>query len=85
MPGVCTKLLVSHDLSGCCAGSGFSLSYATALMEYHCTKAANVAINIFEAGMKVFAEDVEYVTRYLAFLININDENSEFVSTGAFI
>lgn len=49
----------------------------TALMEYHCTKAPTVALNIFEAGMKVFAEDVEYVTRYLAFLININDENSK--------
>lgn len=45
-------------------------------MEYHCTKAPVVAINIFEAGLKVFADDVEYVTRYLAFLININDDNS---------
>lgn len=48
-----------------------------ALMEYHCTKAADVATKIFEIGLKIFAEDVEYVTRYLGFLISINDENSQ--------
>ncbi|KAG8882441.1 mRNA 3'-end-processing protein rna14 [Tulasnella sp. 331] len=56
--------------------SAWCVYEAAALMEYHCTKAPVVAINIFEAGLKVFADDVEYVTRYLAFLININDDNN---------
>jgi cleavage stimulation factor subunit 3 len=47
-----------------------------ALMEYHCTKAADVATKIFEIGLKTFADDAEFVIRYLGFLISINDENS---------
>ena len=48
-----------------------------ALMEYHCTKASEVATKIFEIGLKQFADNVEYVVRYLGFLISVNDENSE--------
>lgn len=47
-------------------------------MEYHCTKAADVATKIFEIGLKQFAENIEYVVRYLSFLISINDDNSTF-------
>jgi cleavage stimulation factor subunit 3 len=48
-----------------------------ALMEYHCTKAADVATKIFEIGLKLFGDDPGFVVRYLGFLISINDENSE--------
>ncbi|KAI0687236.1 Suf-domain-containing protein [Earliella scabrosa] len=50
---------------------------AEALMEYHCgNKDVQVASRIFEKGMTLFGDEVEYVLRYLNFLISINDENN---------
>ncbi|GBE79055.1 hypothetical protein BKA93DRAFT_785197 [Sparassis latifolia] len=49
---------------------------AAALMEYHCTKALDVASRIFEIGLKIFCDEVEFVLRYLGFLISVNDENN---------
>ncbi|CCM04957.1 uncharacterized protein FIBRA_07154 [Fibroporia radiculosa] len=49
---------------------------AAALMEYHCTKALDVASRIFEKGMETFHDEVEFVLRYLGFLISVNDENN---------
>ncbi|KAI0745191.1 hypothetical protein C8Q76DRAFT_764545 [Earliella scabrosa] len=50
---------------------------AEALMEYHCgNKDVQVASRIFEKGMTLFGDEVEYVLRYLHFLISINDENN---------
>lgn len=49
----------------------------TALMEYHATKTADVSTKIFELGMKQFATDVDFIVRYLGFLISINDDTSE--------
>lgn len=50
---------------------------ASAMMEYHANKDSAVAIRIFELGLKLFADDVEYVVRYLQFLLSINDDTSE--------
>ena len=49
---------------------------AAALMEYHCTKAATVATKIFEKGLEIFPDEIDFVLRYLGFLISINDETS---------
>jgi hypothetical protein len=49
-----------------------------ALMEYHCSNDKNVASRIFEKGLDTFSGEVDFVLRYLAFLISINDENSMF-------
>ena len=49
-------------------------------MEYHSNKDSGVAIRIFELGLKQFSDDVEYVVRYLQFLLSINDDSSEFLS-----
>ncbi|KAI0771691.1 hypothetical protein BD413DRAFT_475587 [Trametes elegans] len=50
---------------------------AAALMEYHCgNKDIQVASRIFEKGIETFADEVEFVLRYLGFLISINDENN---------
>lgn len=46
-------------------------------MEYHVNKDSAVAIRIFELGFKLFSEDVDYVVRYLQFLLNVNDDTSE--------
>lgn len=48
-------------------------------MEYHVNKDSAVAIRIFELGFKLFSEDVDYVVRYLQFLLNVNDDTSEFL------
>jgi cleavage stimulation factor subunit 3 len=49
---------------------------AAALTEYHCTKKMDVAGRIFEKGLELFGDEVEFVLRYLGFLISVNDENS---------
>ncbi|EPQ59815.1 Suf-domain-containing protein [Gloeophyllum trabeum ATCC 11539] len=49
---------------------------AHALMEYHCQKETLATSRIFEAGLKAFGHEVEFVLRYLGFLISINDENN---------
>ena len=46
-------------------------------MEYHCSKAADVAGRIFERGMETFPHEIELALRYLNFLISINDDASE--------
>ena len=59
-------------------------------MEYHCgskdatvasgSKEVTVASRIFEKAMELYSDEVEFVLRYLSFLISINDENSAFFS-----
>lgn len=51
---------------------------AIALMEYHSTKTSDVSTKIFELGMKQYASDVDFIVRYLAFLISTNDDTSEW-------
>lgn len=46
------------------------------MIEYHCSKDPAVATRIFELGLKVFGDRLEFVDRYLAFLIMINDDQS---------
>ena len=48
-------------------------------MEYHCSDDRAVASRIFERGLDFFGEEIDYVLRYLSFLISINDENSKFL------
>jgi cleavage stimulation factor subunit 3 len=46
------------------------------MMEYHTNKDSAVAIRIFELGFKLFSDDVDYVIRYIQFLLSINDDTS---------
>ena len=46
-------------------------------MEYHCSDDKSVASRIFEKGLDTFGDEIEFVLRYLGFLMSINDENSE--------
>ncbi|KAI1783642.1 hypothetical protein LXA43DRAFT_1130766 [Ganoderma leucocontextum] len=48
---------------------------AEALMEYQCGN-KDVASRIFEKAMELYGDEVEFVLRYLGFLISINDENN---------
>jgi len=47
-------------------------------MEYHCNKdgGTGVASRIFEKGLETYGDEIEFVLRYLGFLISVNDENS---------
>ena len=47
-------------------------------MEYHCSDDRAIASRIFERGLDFFGDEIDYVIRYLSFLISINDENSKF-------
>lgn len=49
------------------------------MMEYHCGKLPNVAKKVFELGLKQYSEEVDFIIRYLEFLIQIGDENSELL------
>ncbi|KAK7442965.1 mRNA 3'-end-processing protein rna14 [Stygiomarasmius scandens] len=49
---------------------------AAALMEYHCFGEKEVATRIFELGMGSYSEENEFISRYLGFLISVNDESS---------
>lgn len=51
-----------------------------AMMEYHWNKEPKVATNVFELGLKTFSENIDYVGRYLDFLMATNDDTSELYS-----
>lgn len=50
---------------------------AAALMEYHVAKQLGVANRILNRALDRFKTEIEYVLRYLTFLMTVNDENSE--------
>ena len=54
-------------------------------MEYHCSDDKTVASRIFERGLDSFGEEIDYVLRYLSFLISINDENSKKSFSSSYI
>jgi len=49
---------------------------ASAMMEFHCNDDKAIASKVFELGLKSYHDKVDYVLRYLNFLIQINDEPS---------
>jgi len=51
--------------------------YIIALMEYCCSDDKPVASRIFEKRLYYFGDEIDYVLRYLSFLISFNDENSK--------
>ncbi|KAJ6615526.1 hypothetical protein B0H10DRAFT_2040864 [Mycena sp. CBHHK59/15] len=56
---------------------GWEVYEAAAIREYHCDSDGRaVATRIFETGMRNFGTDVDFVLRYLGFLLSVNDENN---------
>lgn len=49
---------------------------ASAMMEYHSNKDSAVAVRIFELGLKMFADNADFVIKYLQFLLSINDDTN---------
>ncbi|KAI9228389.1 MAG: hypothetical protein DHS80DRAFT_15684 [Piptocephalis tieghemiana] len=52
------------------------LFIAAALMEFYNTKEPGVAGRIFELGLKTFSEDAQYISTYLGYLIQVNDDSN---------
>lgn len=46
-------------------------------MEMYWNSEPKVATNVFELGLKMFANEPDYILRYLEFLIQQNNANSE--------
>ncbi|XP_065826444.1 cleavage stimulation factor subunit 3-like [Oscarella lobularis] len=49
---------------------------AAALMEYYCTKDKNIALKIFELGLKKYSDDVSYGVAYVDYLSHLNEDNN---------
>ena len=45
-------------------------------MEYFSAKDKNLAIKIFDLGLKRFSHKAEYVRIYMEFMSNMNDDNN---------
>lgn len=72
------KLRVSQSFLFHCHLIHVGFVSSLALMEYHCSDDKSVASRIFEKGLDLFGDEVEFVLRYLGFLISVNDENSAY-------
>ena len=48
-------------------------------MEYHSSDDKGIPGRIFEKGLELFGDEIDYVQRYLGFLISINDINSAWI------
>lgn len=46
-------------------------------MEYHSSDDKAIPGRIFEKGLELFGDEIDFVQRYLGFLISINDINSK--------
>lgn len=48
-------------------------------MEYHVAKQLPVANKILGLAHQRFPDEIDFIVRYLVFLLSVNDENSKFV------
>ncbi|KAI7859182.1 hypothetical protein BDC45DRAFT_543564 [Circinella umbellata] len=58
------------------ANRTYHVFIASALMEYHNSKDATIAGKIFGLGLKQFADDPDYISYYLDYLVQMNDDNN---------
>ncbi|VDN53119.1 unnamed protein product [Dracunculus medinensis] len=54
----------------------FHVFVASALMEYYCSKDTNVAIRVFDMGLKKYGNEPEYALAYVDFLSHLNEDNN---------
>ncbi|KAK9453844.1 hypothetical protein V1511DRAFT_461673 [Dipodascopsis uninucleata] len=54
----------------------YHIYVSSAMMEYHHNKGPDIASKIFEIGLKRFPETVEFIERYLDFLLLTNDDTN---------
>ncbi|CAG5134130.1 unnamed protein product [Candidula unifasciata] len=56
--------------------SEYHIYVAAALMEYYCSKEKNIALKIFELGLKKYADSPEYASCYIDFMSHLNEDNN---------
>jgi len=56
--------------------SKYHVYVSAALMEYYCSKEKNIALKIFELGLKRFADNPEYASCYIDFMSHLNEDNN---------
>ncbi|XP_052088640.1 cleavage stimulation factor subunit 3-like [Mytilus californianus] len=54
----------------------YQVYVAAALMEYYCSKEKNVALKIFELGLKKYGGHPEYALCYMDFMSHLNEDNN---------
>uniref|UniRef100_A0A914X8Q0 Suppressor of forked domain-containing protein n=1 Tax=Plectus sambesii TaxID=2011161 RepID=A0A914X8Q0_9BILA len=54
----------------------FHVFVAAALMEYYCSKNAQVAMRVFDMGLKKFGDEPDYALAYVDFLSHLNEDNN---------
>ncbi|MFH4974280.1 hypothetical protein AB6A40_000989 [Gnathostoma spinigerum] len=54
----------------------FHVFVASALMEYYCSKDTDVAIRVFDMGLKKYGDEPEYALAYVDFLSHLNEDNN---------
>ncbi|XP_005107016.1 cleavage stimulation factor subunit 3 [Aplysia californica] len=56
--------------------SQYHVYVSAALMEYYCSKEKNIALKIFELGLKRFGDNPEYAACYIDFMSHLNEDNN---------
>ncbi|CAG9536291.1 unnamed protein product [Cercopithifilaria johnstoni] len=54
----------------------FHIFVASALMEYYCSKDTDIAIRVFDMGLKKYGDEPEYALAYVDFLSHLNEDNN---------
>ncbi|VDN31118.1 unnamed protein product [Gongylonema pulchrum] len=54
----------------------FHIYVASALMEYYCSKDTDIAIRVFDMGLKKYGDEPEYALAYVDFLSHLNEDNN---------
>lgn len=54
----------------------FHVFVAAALMEYYCSKDTDIAIRIFDLGLKKYGDEPDYALAYVDFLSHLNEDNN---------
>ncbi|XP_065317530.1 cleavage stimulation factor subunit 3-like isoform X4 [Gordionus sp. m RMFG-2023] len=58
------------------ARCNYHIFICAALMEYYSSKDKNIALKIFELGLKKFSTEIKYLKEYIKFSLNLNEDNN---------
>uniref|UniRef100_A0A8R1XKN9 Suf domain-containing protein n=1 Tax=Onchocerca volvulus TaxID=6282 RepID=A0A8R1XKN9_ONCVO len=54
----------------------FHIFVSSALMEYYCSKDTDIAMRVFDMGLKKYGDEPEYALAYVDFLSHLNEDNN---------
>ncbi|CAI4231019.1 unnamed protein product [Auanema sp. JU1783] len=56
--------------------TSYHIFVASALMEYYCSKDKEIAMRVFDLGLKKYGDEPEYACAYVDFLSHLNEDNN---------